>query len=113
MPMNSGSIAIADIAEYGEVWPTATSLIGSSCSRSWPAATSHLAKRGMSGISPTPQLAREGIEKSGTTTPPWRPASGKGCVTGAPFQNPDESLAISRDTPSANAAGSGRRLSTR
>ena len=34
-------MAIAVSAEYGEVWPTAISLIGSSCSRSWCASRSH------------------------------------------------------------------------
>ena len=71
--MKTGSIAIALSAEYGEFCPSSISFTGSSCTKSRPACSSHRANRGRSGISPTPQLARDGIENNGTSTPAWRP----------------------------------------
>src|SRR6185295_285797 len=67
-----GSSAIAVIAEYGEFWPFAISLTGRSWTKSNPARSSHDANRDRSGISPIPQLPREGIEKSGTRAPACR-----------------------------------------
>ena len=71
--MNTGSMAIALRAEYGEFCPSSISLTGSSWTRSSPAADSQRANSGRSAISPTPQLARDGMEKSGTSTPACRP----------------------------------------
>ena len=55
--MNIGSIAIALIAEYGDCWPGAISLSGSSCSTRWPAAASQPVTGATSPMSPMPQLA--------------------------------------------------------
>src|SRR5687768_3152737 len=71
--MKMGSIAIAVIAEYGEFWPSAISLIGSSCTNENPASAIHRPSSGRSPISPIPQLSRDGIENSGTSRPAWRP----------------------------------------
>src|SRR5438874_8220313 len=71
--MNSGSIAIALSAEYGEFCPSAISFNGSSCRKLNPASRIQHPMRMMSGISPMPQLAREGMEKSGTSRPACRP----------------------------------------
>src|SRR5688500_15915297 len=68
-----GSMAIALNAEYGEVWPSAISLTGSSCTTESPAWCSHVARIGRSAISPIPQLSALGIEKSGTSAPARRP----------------------------------------
>src|SRR6476620_3280647 len=68
-------MAIALIAEYGECWPSAISFTGSSWTKSHPARSSHDANRARSGISPMPQLPRDGIEKSGTSTPACRPSA--------------------------------------
>ena len=38
-----------------------------------PHSLSHVVIAGMSAISPTPQLPVDGIEKSGTSRPAWRP----------------------------------------
>ena len=67
--MKTGSMAIALRAEYGEFCPSSISLTGSNWTRSSPAADSQRANGGRSAISPTPQLARDGMEKSGTSTP--------------------------------------------
>src|SRR5829696_733348 len=72
-----GSMAIALSAEYGELCPSAISFAGSSCTNPRPAAESQRASRGRSGISPMPQLAREGIENSGTRMPACRPVSNR------------------------------------
>src|SRR6516225_7872826 len=71
--MNTGSIAIAVRAEYGEFCPTAISLSGKSWTNENPASASHAPNFGRSPISPMPQLSRDGIEKSGTSTPACRP----------------------------------------
>src|SRR3954464_6972428 len=65
-------MAIALIAEYGEFWPSAISLTGSKRVKSSPQRSSQAANRVRSGISPIPQLARDGIENSGTSAPAWR-----------------------------------------
>src|SRR3954447_6580600 len=72
--MNNGSIAIALSAEYGEFCPSAISFNGSSCRKLNPASRIQQPIRMTSGISPTPQLSRDGIENSGTSRPAWRPA---------------------------------------
>ena len=92
--MKIGSIAIALIAEYGEFWPSAISLTGSNCTMSSDAASSQRANRGRSGISPMPQLAREGIEKSGTMTPACRPDPKRSGIR--PLQDPQHALAQDR-----------------
>src|SRR5439155_1330505 len=71
--MKIGSIAIALIAEYGEFCPSAISLRGRSWTKARRASRIHRAKLGRSASSPMPQLARDGIEKSGTSTPACRP----------------------------------------
>src|SRR4051812_22324325 len=71
-----GSIAIVLNAEYGDRWPGAISLTGSNWTRPRPAVISQRAKCGRSEISPIPQLSRDGMENSGTTTPARRPAAG-------------------------------------
>ena len=67
--MKIGSMAIALIAEYGDCWPGAISLIGSSCSTRCPAPASHAVSGARSPISPMPQLVDEGQENSGTSRP--------------------------------------------
>src|SRR5262245_26119295 len=77
--MKMGSIAIALIAEYGEFWPSAISLIGSSWTNENPASDIQRPSRGRSPISPMPQLPPDGIEKSGTSRPacrPWKKSRG-------------------------------------
>ena len=71
--MKIGSIAIALSAEYGEFCPSAISFSGRSWTKSNPAADIHWPSRTTSGISPIPQLSRDGIENSGTRTPACRP----------------------------------------
>src|SRR5262245_39036229 len=71
--MKSGSTAIALRAEYGEFCPSAISLSGSIWRKLSLASRIQHPSRSMSGISPMPQLSREGIEKSGTSNPAWRP----------------------------------------
>jgi hypothetical protein len=56
-------------AEYGELWPSCISFIGSSWTMSRPADVSHRLNVTRSGISPMPQLRRPGIEKSGARIP--------------------------------------------
>src|SRR6185312_3712634 len=75
-------MAIALMAEYGEFWPSAISLTGNSWTKSQPALSSHEANLARSGISPIPQLPREGIEKSGTSTPAWRVSAKPGSDMG-------------------------------
>src|SRR5262245_45588536 len=70
--MNTGSIAIALNAEYGELCPSCISLSGRNCTKSKPADSSQRANGTRSGSSPMPQLCRDGIEKSGTSTPACR-----------------------------------------
>ena len=81
--MNCGSIAIALSAEYGERSCGGSSLIGSSCTKRWPADSSHRASGAMSPISPIPQLRDEGTEKSGTRMPARR-----GCDFGSGHKRP-------------------------
>jgi hypothetical protein len=71
--MKIGSIAIALSAEYGELWPPAISLSGSSCTKANPALDTQSPSAGRSASSPIPQLRRDGIEKSGTSSPAYRP----------------------------------------
>ena len=68
-----GSMAIALVAEYGEVWPAAISLMGSSCSTPRPASRIQADMGTRSRISPMPQLRDEGIENSGSSSPAVRP----------------------------------------
>ena len=56
--MKIGSIAIALIAEYGDCWPGAISLSGSSCRTRRPAPASQAVSGARSPMSPMPQLAR-------------------------------------------------------
>ena len=103
--MKIGSIAIALSAEYGELWPSAISLTGSSCSdRQAGARAATPAKTGRSAISPIPQLREEGIENSGTSAPARRPASERSAT---------HVLHARAATPSRKTAGSGSRLRTR
>ena len=55
--MKIGSMAIALVAEYGDVPPRAISLSGRSCSTRRPAPASHAVIAATSPISPMPQLA--------------------------------------------------------
>src|SRR6185437_1719145 len=71
--MKIGSIAIALSAEYGEFWPSAISLSGSSWTNEHPASAIHAPSLGRSGSSPMPQLSFDGTENSGTSSPAWRP----------------------------------------
>ena len=66
-------MAIALNAEYGELCPSCISLSGRNWTKSNPADYSHFERGTRSGISPIPQLRRDGIEKSGTSTPACRP----------------------------------------
>ena len=66
-------MAIALNAEYGELCPSCISLSGRNWTKSNPADSSHFESGTRSGISPIPQLRRDGIEKSGTSTPACRP----------------------------------------
>src|SRR6476659_1293128 len=71
--MKMGSIAIALVAEYGDVWPAAISLMGNSCTNPRPASRAQAANGMRSRISPIPQLRDEGIENSGSSSPAVRP----------------------------------------
>src|SRR6185295_5117151 len=70
--MNTGSMAMALTAEYGDCWPAAISFRGSNWRTDCPAADSHFVIGARSAISPMPQLRVEGKEKSGTSKPARR-----------------------------------------
>src|SRR5262245_23400735 len=70
--MKMGSMAIALIAEYGDCWAGAISLIGSSCSTRWPADASQAVVASKSPMSPMPQLVVREHEKSGIRMPERR-----------------------------------------
>src|SRR5687768_16297814 len=57
---------------------------------SMPAAATHRANRGRSGLSPIPQLRRDGIEKSVTISPARRPRT---TLSIDPLNQPSYSLA--------------------
>src|SRR5580692_4236631 len=91
--MKIGSIAIALIAEYGDCWPGAISLIGSSCSTRWPAAASQAVSGARSPISPIPQLAVDGHANSGISRPARRrppPSLMAGVSVSRTFQHPSD-----------------------
>src|SRR5262245_956872 len=66
-------MAIALIAEYGDCWPGAISLIGRSCTTRCPASASQAVSASRSPMSPMPQLVVRGHENSGIRMPDRRP----------------------------------------
>src|SRR5215831_10425104 len=83
MRMKMGSMAIALIAEYGDCWPGAISLIGKICNTETPARVSHAASGAISPISPIPQLVVEAHENRGTRTPARRVMASQLCKQNA------------------------------
>src|SRR5512137_2979927 len=71
-----GSMAKAEMAEYGLFCPRAASFTGSTWTSEKPADTAQRAKGTRSGISPRPQPEAERMAERGTRTPDSRMGAG-------------------------------------
>ena len=79
-------------AEYGDCWPGAISLIGSSWRMRWPAPASQRVSGARSPMSPMPQLVEDGHENSGISRPAWRRAAGHSWLATGAIEAPQDAI---------------------